>query len=181
MRKFSRQKFDTLIAKIKEHILPGTIIISDFWKAYSRLKESVCSSDSEPHNGELVNKETGAQTNTIWSTWRAVKTDLPNNGTVKSLYDTYFVEYIFRKRYLNDAEDTFLSFLDNIKKYYSTQETKGLDLDPIPRPVKLKEPVLEENGTSGKRSALLPLTSILNFSSDDDFQLSMPFYCSIAF
>ena len=38
---------------------------------------------------------------------------LPKHGTVKRLYDTYCVEYIFRKRHLNSAEDQFLTFLDS--------------------------------------------------------------------
>ena len=122
------------------------------------------------HSKEFVNKETGAHTNTIESTWRAVKTSLPEHGTVKSLDDTYFVEYIFRKRYLNDAEDKFLAFLENIKKVYSQQDSKRLD--PIPRPIKQKEPIPEEQVKSAKRPALLPLPpSFLNLSSDDDFQL----------
>ena len=59
----------------------------------------------------FVNSQTGAHTNTIESTWRAVKTSLPKYGTVKSLYDTYFVEYIFLKKHLNNSVDPFLTFL----------------------------------------------------------------------
>ena len=159
----------TLIAKIKEHVLPGTNIISDCWKAYSRLAEEGYVHQTVNHSKEFVNKETGAHTNTIESTWRAVKTSLPKHWTVKSLYDTYYVEYIFRKRFLNDAEDKFLAFLENIKKVYSPQDSKRLD--PIPRPIKRKEPIPEEQVKSAKRPALLPLPpSFLNISSDDDFQ-----------
>ena len=107
---------DTLISIIKGNVLPGTTIISDCWKSYSRLSEEGYIHQTDNHSKEFVNKETGAHTNTIESTWRAVKTSLPKHGAVKSLYDTYFVEYIFRKRYLNDAEDKFLAFLDNVKK-----------------------------------------------------------------
>ena len=160
---------ETLIAKIKEHVLPGTNIISDCWKAYSRLAEEGYVHQTVNHSKEFVNKETGAHTNTIESTWRAVKTSLPKHGTVKSLYDTYFVEYIFRKRYLSDAEDKFLAFLESIKKVYSPQDSKRLD--PIPRPIKRKEPIPEEQLKTAKRPALLPLPpSFLNLSSDDDFQ-----------
>ena len=88
---------ETLIAKIKEHVLPGTNIISDCWKAYSRLAEEGYVHQTVNHTKEFVNKETGAHTHMIESTWRAVKTSLPKHGTVKSLYDTYFVEYIFKK------------------------------------------------------------------------------------
>lgn len=161
---------DTLIPIIKGNVLPSTTIISDCWKSYSRLSEEGYTHQTVNHSKEFVNKETGAHTNTIESTWRAVKTSLPKHGTVKSLYDTYFVEYIFRKRYLNDAEDQFLAFLDNVKKVYSPSKTKRLN--PIPRPIvkKRKDPIPETSETAAKRPALLSLTNKLNLSSDDDFQ-----------
>ena len=118
---------DTLIPIIKGNVLPGTTIISDCWKAYSRLSEEGFTHHTVDHCKVFVNKETGARTNTIESTWRAVKTSLPKHGTVKSLYDTYFVEYIFRKRYLNDAEDHFLAFLDNVKKSVLPFQNKAFE------------------------------------------------------
>ena len=74
------------------------------------------------------------------------------------------------KRYLNDAEDQFLAFLDNVKKVYSPSKTKRLN--PIPRPIvkKRKDPIPETSETTAKRPALLSLTNKLNLSSDDDFQ-----------
>ena len=66
----------------------------------------------------FVDPETGAHTNTIESTWRAVKKSLPKHGTTKSLYDTYFAQYCVRKQFLIDKEDPFLEFLQLIKKVY---------------------------------------------------------------
>ena len=91
---------DTLIPVIKHNVLPGTTIISDCWKAYCWLEEEGYLHQTVNHSKEFVNKDTGAHTNTIESTWRAIKTSLPKHGSVKTLYDTYFVEYIFRKKYL---------------------------------------------------------------------------------
>ena len=54
----------TLIPIIKIYVIPGSIILSDCWKT------------------ELFkNKETGACTNLIESTWNAVKKSLPKNVT----------------------------------------------------------------------------------------------------
>ena len=158
---------ETLIPIIKEHVLPGTTIISDCWKAYARLEEEGYVHQTVNHSKEFVNKETGAHTNTIESTWRAVKTSLPKHGTVKSLYDTYFVEYIFRKRHLNSADDQFLTFLNSIKTVYNPSSTKRLN--PIPRPIVKKRKKEEQEGVV-KRPVLIPLTNRLNMSSDDDFQ-----------
>ena len=160
---------DTLIPIIKKHVLPGTTIISDCWKAYSKLEEEGFQHQTVNHSKEFINKETGAHTNTIESTWRAVKTSLPKHGTVKSLYDTYFVEYIFRKRYLNSATDQFLAFFDLIKTVYSPSDSQRLN--PIPKPLEKKRSHSHiETNPASKRPALQPLANILNMSSDDDFQ-----------
>ena len=41
----------------------------------------------------------------IESTRNAVKKSLPKYVTQKQLYDSYLVEYIIRKEYLNDVDD----------------------------------------------------------------------------
>ena len=67
---------------------------------------------------EFKNKETGACTNLTESTWNAVKKSLPKYGTQKQLYDSYLVEYFIRKKYLNNAEAKFLTFLELIERVY---------------------------------------------------------------
>ena len=114
---------DTLVEIIKENILPGTTIISDCWKAYSSLEKEGYKHQTVNHSVEFKNKETGACTNTIESTWRALKTFLPRNGTVKSLYDSYFSQYCIRKKFLNDAADPFLAFLSLIREQFPPSYT----------------------------------------------------------
>ena len=80
------------------------------------------------HSIEFKNKETGACTNLIESTWNAVKKSFPKTGNQKQLYDSYLVEYCIRKKYLNDAEDKFTTFLNLIKRVYPC---KRRTLQPI--------------------------------------------------
>ena len=103
---------DALIPLIKKYILPGTKVISDCWKAYCSLEEGVYGTVN--HSIEFVNSETGDHTQTIESTWRAVKRSLPRSETVKSLYESYFAEFIFRRKYLEDSEDKFFALLEQI-------------------------------------------------------------------
>ena len=72
---------NTLIAIIKEHVLPGTTIYSDCWKAYSPLNKEGFSHLTVNHSINFVDPETGTHTNTIESTWRALKKSLPKHGT----------------------------------------------------------------------------------------------------
>ena len=90
--------------------------MSDCWKAYSSLKEEGYTHLTVNHSIEFKNKDTGACTNLIESTWKAVKKSLPKYGTQKQLYDSYLVEYIIRKKYLNDVSDKFGKFLELIKR-----------------------------------------------------------------
>ena len=118
---------NTLIAIIKEHVLPGTTIFSDCWKAYSSLNKEGFSHLTVNHSINFVDPETGTHTNTIESTWRALKKSLPKHGTTKGLYDTYFAQYCVWKQFLVDKEDPFLDFLDLIKTVHapaSSQQTR---------------------------------------------------------
>ena len=108
----------TFIPIIKKYVKPSSIILSDCWKAYSSLKEEGYIYLTVNHSVTFKNKEKGAFTNLIESTWNAVKKSFPKYGARKQFYDSYLVEYIIRKKNLNDAEDKFLEFLNLIKKVY---------------------------------------------------------------
>lgn len=116
----------TLIPIIKKYIKPGTLILSDCWKAYSSLQSEGYLHLTVNHSIEFKNKDTGACTNLIESTWNAVKKSFPKTGTQKQLYDSYLVEYIIRKKYLNDESDKFCKFLELIKRVYPTKRRQPL-------------------------------------------------------
>lgn len=117
---------NTLIPIIKKFVEPGTIILSDCWKAYSSLKSEGYQHLTVNHSIEFKNKETGACTNLIESTWNAVKKSLPKTGTQKQHYDSYLIEYCIRKKYLKEANDKFLTFLELIKRVYKCQKRQPL-------------------------------------------------------
>ena len=113
-----------LIPIIKRYVKPGSIILSDKWKDYSCLKDEGYNHLTVNHSVEFKNKKTGACTNLIESTCNAVKKSLPKYGTQKQLYDSYLVEYCIRKKYLNNAEDKSLTFLELIKRVYPGKKVR---------------------------------------------------------
>ena len=115
---------ETLIPIIKQYILSGTKIISDCWKSYIKLQEEGYIHGTVNHSIEFVNSITGDHTQNIESTWRAVKRSLPRSGTVKSLYESYFAEFIFRRKYFNESVEHFLCFLDQIRRVYTPSKIK---------------------------------------------------------
>ena len=155
------RKAETLISIIKEHIKPGTTIISDCWKAYNRLEEEGFKHLTVNHSLNFVDPDTGAHTNTIESTWRALKKSLPTCGTIKTLYDSYFSQYCVRKLYLNDAEDKFLKFISLIKTVYDVDKQKE---NFVAEQLKQKEP--KEPQVKKIKAVLSDITN-LNRSLDD--------------
>jgi transposase-like protein len=109
---------DTLIPIIEAYVEPGSTIITDCWKAYSTLGERGYIHQVVNHSKEFVSEE-GFHTNTIESTWHALKRSLPKYGARKGMYNAYFEEYIVRKLYLRDSDDPFLAFLEIISTIYT--------------------------------------------------------------
>lgn len=83
---------------IKKCFEPGTIILSDFLKAYSSLKSEGYQHLTVNHSIELKKKETGTCTNLIESTWNAAKKYFPKTETQKQNYDIYLIETCIRKK-----------------------------------------------------------------------------------
>lgn len=152
---------ETLTEIIKNNIKPGTTIISDCWKAYSKLDQEGFKHLTVNHSVNFVDPETGAHTNTIESTWRALKKSLPKHGTTKVLYDSYFAQYCVRKKYLTGL-DPFLQFLELIGKIYNVNEVKDtLVCD------KVKEKTPKEKPQIPAKRRILQDLSNLNDSLDD--------------
>jgi len=108
---------ETLIPIIEAYVEPGTTIITDCWKAYSTLGERGYIHQVVNHSKEFVSEE-GFHTNTIESTWHALKRSLPRYGARTGMYNAYFEEYIVRKLHLRDSDDPFLAFLEIISSIY---------------------------------------------------------------
>lgn len=157
----------TLVKIIKDNIEPGTTIISDCWKAYDCLDKEGYEHLKVNHSVNFVDPETGAHTNTIESTWRALKRSLPKNGTLKSMYDSYFCQYCIRKKYINEASDPFLAFIELIVRIYNVNTKKtSLVTDTI-----LPKISEEKTQLTAKRQRVVLGEIDLNNNSLDDFEI----------
>ena len=61
---------------------------------------------------------TGAHTIILEATWGAVKRSLPRYGTSKDLYATYFVEYIWRRKFITTLGTTLYVLCEYILEYH---------------------------------------------------------------
>lgn len=110
---------DTLLEIIKRKILPGTLIISDCWKAYDCLEKEGYRHMTVNHSKNFKDPETGAHTNSIEGTWQKIKhgVHFPQFGIKKGFLGGYLAEYQWRC-WVGDRE-RFFCFLECIREIYS--------------------------------------------------------------
>ena len=106
----------TLLPLIERWIEPGTVIISDCWKAYCNLEKHGYTHRTVNHSKEFVNEQ-GDSTNKIEGHWRQAKVKLPPFGVRKHHFSSYLAEFMWR--YKNREDDLFEIFLRDVKKLYS--------------------------------------------------------------
>ena len=129
----SRQA-NLLIPVLQRHVLPGTTIISDLWRAYHRISDFGYIHQTVNHSRNFVDPVTGANTNAIESLWSKVKyRNKKECGTSRKLLVTYLSEYRWRRKY---GADPFTNIVKHIGSLYVVCD----DADPLP-PVVVNENV----------------------------------------
>lgn len=85
---------DTLLPIIQKHVMPGTTIISDLWKAYYKITQlpEGYQHYTVNHSENSVDPKSGACSNTIESTWQKFKSHHKQEyGTARTLSYSIFV------------------------------------------------------------------------------------------
>ena len=109
----------TLLPLIQQHILPGTTVLSDEWRSYSRIPTLGMVHETVNHSLNFVDPSTGAHTQGIESTWAAAKRMMRKKGvmgTSAELFPTYLQEFLWRKRFKD--EDHFSTIIQHITEQY---------------------------------------------------------------
>lgn len=105
----------TLLPIIQKFIKPGSIIVSDCWKAYINLEKHGYTHKTVNHSKEYVNSD-GDHTNKIEGHWRQAKVKLPRFGIRKEYFSSYLAEFMWR--YINKDKDIFELFLIAVRNVY---------------------------------------------------------------
>lgn len=87
----------TLLSVIKEWIRPGSIILSDYWKAYDCLDQHDYVHLKVNHSLHFKDRETNVHTNSIESSWRAAKSICTSSGRKKAHIPGNLAKYMFFK------------------------------------------------------------------------------------
>ena len=121
MRIVHDRKKETLLAIIKEYVLPGTVILTDCWAAYKDLQDLDgldCCHYTVNHSDTYVDPVTGAHTNTIEGTWAHCKHSTPKLSLCTAFLDRYLCRFIWFKLTKSLEIDPFMFLLKCISKQY---------------------------------------------------------------
>ncbi|XP_078042534.1 uncharacterized protein LOC144472940 isoform X2 [Augochlora pura] len=109
----------TLISLIKKHVEVGSEIHTDCWKGYMNLKDHGYIHKTVNHSTNFVDPDSGAYTQNIESSWRALRARLTGGGIRKDSLIDHMCEFLCRYEVKQAGKDPFLQLIDDIKYIYS--------------------------------------------------------------
>lgn len=91
------RKSVTLLQIIYEHVEPETIIISDSWSSYEKLKQLNFGHLKVNHKYNFIDPTTGAHTNKIEGLWKQAKEAFKQmNGCLRVHLKSFIDEFLWR-------------------------------------------------------------------------------------
>ena len=108
----------TLLKIIKERIAPGSIIISDMWKGYTRisqLKQKYFEHETVNHSETFKDPTTGACTNVIEGAWQGLlKSKIHVRNYQKACLGHYLHRRIWMRRHENHLWTSMWGLLSDV-------------------------------------------------------------------
>jgi hypothetical protein len=98
---------------VQKFVKPGSRILTDCWKAYSKLSELGYEHGVVNHSKHFKDPITQVHTNGIEARWSGLKRSIPiQNRTAKSI-DGHILSYIWRTQHRDSLWDSFIKTLAN--------------------------------------------------------------------
>ncbi len=113
---------ETLLPIIQEHILPGTEIHSEMWRAYRQISRLPVAPRyrhlAVNHSRNFVDPVTHVCTNGIENMWMCAKKKIrAANGSRAELTPGYLEELLWHQKYGRDGQEAFESILRDIATF----------------------------------------------------------------
>lgn len=108
---------ETLTAILRANIAPGSIVLTDLWRGYSRISNSIAITHlTVNHSQNFKDPVTGTHTNTIEGSWHGIKCKIAPRNRTEDLIDEHLAEFIWRRQNSEDLWKGFLKCL-RVTKY----------------------------------------------------------------
>ena len=152
----------TLLPVITHWILPGTTVLSEFWKAYSSREKEDFIHHTVNHGLHFI-AESGIHKNNIES---RLKKSLPKHSTAEQHNCSHFAEYCVRTKFIDSANDKFLEVLRLISLVYNPCRANETDVNHCAQ----HEELLPQCPDTASATAALPVDN----SDVDDVKHLLP-------
>ena len=121
---------ENLIGYIIKYILPGSVIYSDQWRAYSSVAEEGFRHRTINHSLNFVDpQDKEVHTQNIERLWLDIKQYIKRQGMSPRFIRQYIGRYLFLKHH---GERSFHEFLQEAAILYKTQSDKTRPRPPVP-------------------------------------------------
>lgn len=89
---------ETLLNVLNDHLLPGTIVHTDMWKAYDGIERVLgLEHHTVNHSAHFKDPHTGVHTNTIEGLWNGIKFNIKPRNRTKGGMQGHLMEFIWRR------------------------------------------------------------------------------------
>lgn len=110
----------TLIGLINEWCLPGSIIVSDGWRAYDSLPEYGFEHEVVVHENFFVDPVTGVHTNNVEAFWQRCKRRFKRMyGTSRELLASHIDEFLWQDRWGKTHNNRWQNTLNLLRRHYN--------------------------------------------------------------
>jgi transposase-like protein len=129
------RKAETLIPIINKHVVEGSIVFSDMWRAYRQIQETH-EHRMVNHDRHFVDPGTGVNTNSIEGVWRVAKMKIKRMGGIDRKYiQEYLDEFCWRYFNCLVREDSFDAIIAAIARHQNEKFVERIidhnDLDEL--------------------------------------------------
>jgi len=111
----NRRDAKTLLAIIDKHVEAGTTVMTDCWRSYENLTAEGFNHLTVNHSCHFVNPDTWANTQTIESSWRAMKRCICRGGVPKEDLGNHLCEYLWQRDVKRRGVDFFVEMIKLLK------------------------------------------------------------------
>ncbi|KAL3073740.1 hypothetical protein niasHT_039267 [Heterodera trifolii] len=130
MEVVEKRDAETLVPLIKKWIHPGSIVVSDYWRAYDCLGSHGYKHLKVNHSINFVDKDDPTiNTNRIESTWRHCKESFSTHGRVKHHVPGNLARYMFVKAARSKKVDVTEEFLRMAAHVYADKGHAESDVE----------------------------------------------------
>lgn len=103
---------DTLLGLISRHVLPGSIVHTDMWRAYHGIEERLgLRHFNVNHSQTFVNPNDGTHTNTIEGIWNGLKIVIAPRNRGREGIEGHIAEYQWKRIHKDDRWYAFLGMI----------------------------------------------------------------------